>query len=104
MERQQKIFISRIKTPYDSRRGEYRISFVVDEDVDNLILGLRIGSDDDNLAKAEIAKATMSGKNLKVKNGMIEMGVANKGDKKALQVKLSEVTRKTLEVRAYVKR
>ena len=98
------IFISRIKTPYDSRRGEYRISFVVDEDVDNLILGLRIGSDDDNLAKAEIAKATMSGKNLKVKNGMIEMGVANKGDKKALQVKLSEVTRKTLEVRAYVKR
>ena len=44
------------------------------------------------------------GKALKVKNGMIEMGVANKGDKKALQVKLSEVTRKTLEVRAYVKR
>ena len=55
------IFISRIKTPYDSRRGEYRISFVVDEDVDNLILGLRIGSDDDNLAKAEIAKSGASG-------------------------------------------
>ena len=98
------IFISRIKTPYDTSTGEYKISFVLDEKADNLILGIRLGSDDDNLSKAEITKATMDGKILTIKNGMIEMGAANKGDKKVLQVKLSEVARKTLEVRAYVKR
>ena len=98
------VFISRIKTPYDSHTGEYKISFVLDEKADNLMLGIRIGSDDDNLSKAEIATAIMNGKRLVIKNGMIELGVANKGEKKILQVKLTETARKTLEVRAYVKR
>lgn len=98
------IFISRIKTPYDAIRGEYRISFILDEKADNLMLGIRLGSDDDNLSKAEIAKATLNGKKLAIKNGMIELGTAKKGEKRILQVKLTESTRKTLEVRAYVKR
>ena len=98
------IFISRIKTPYDAIRGEYRISFIIDEKADNLMLGIRLGSDDDNLSKAEIAKATLNGKKLAIKNGMIELGAAKKGEKRILQVKLTESTRKTLEVRAYVKR
>lgn len=46
----------------------------------------------------------MDGKSLEIKNGMIEMGVAKKGEKKILRVKLLEAARKTLEVRAYVKR
>lgn len=97
-------FISRIKTPYDTTTGEYRISFIVDEKADNLILGIRLGSDDDNLSKAEIVKAAMNDKKLVIKNGMIELGAANKGERIIVHVKLAESTRKTLEVRAYVKR
>ena len=77
---------------------------MVDEKTDNLILGIRLGSDDDNLSKAEIVKATMNDKKLAIKNGMIELGVANKGEKRIVHVKLAESTRKTFEVRAYVKR
>lgn len=97
------ISISRIKTPYDDITGEYKISFVSEEKADNLLLGIRLGSDDDYLSKAEITKATMNGKKLSINNGMVELGVANKAEKKTLRVKLTESTRKTLEVRAYVK-
>ena len=58
----------------------------------------------DNLSKAEIVKAIMNDKKLVIKNGMIELGAANKGEKRIVHVKLAESTRKTLEVRAYVKR
>lgn len=98
------VFISKVKTPLDSASGEYRVSFVADETVDNLMLGIKIGGDDDNLSRAEISGATLNGEQLVVKNGMIEVGPVSKGDKKVLCVKLLETGRKTLEVRAYAKR
>ena len=67
------------------------------------MLGIKIGSDDDNLARAEISKATLNGKSLSIKNGMIEVGSVGIGEKKTLRIKLSETGRKTLEVRAYAK-
>lgn len=98
------VFISKVKTPLDSASGEYQVSFVSDEAVDNLMLGIKIGSDDDNLSRAEISSATLNDKQLVVKNGMIEVGAVSKGDKRILRVKLLETGRKTLEVRAYAKR
>lgn len=98
------IFISKIKTPFDSVSGEYQVSFISEETVENLLLGIRIGSDDDNLSHAEISKATLNNKELVINNGMIEIGAVNNGDKKILSIKLSETGRKTLEVRAYAKR
>lgn len=97
------VSISKVKTPLDSTSGEYQISFVSDEAVDNLMLGIKIGSDDDNLSRAEISGAVLNGKQLVIKNGLIEVGAVSKGDKSILRVKLSEAGRKTLEVRAYAK-
>ena len=98
------VYISNIKTPYDTERGEYQVSFVSDEAVDNLMIVAKISSDDNNLAKAEISKATRNGKALTIKNGMVELGAVNEGDKIILRMKIAERVRKTLEVRGYAKR
>lgn len=98
------VYISNIKTPYDTERGEYQVSFVSDEAVDNLMIAAKISSDDNNLAKAEISKATRNGKALTIKNGMVELGAVNEGDKIILRMKIAERVRKTLEVRGYAKR
>ena len=103
-EKVSEVYITNVKTPLDRNSGDYQISFVSDEKVDNLMLGIRIGSDDDNMARAEIAKATLNGKALAIKNGMIEIGSTTEGEKKIVRVKLTETGRKTLEVRAYAKR
>lgn len=97
------IFISKVKTPFNSATGEYHISFISDEAAEDLMLAIRLGGDDDNLARAEISKATLNGKKLPIKNGMINLGSVAKGDKKTIDITLSEVGRKTLEVRAYAK-
>jgi len=97
------VYISNIKTPYDSSAGEYQISFVSDETVENLMIAAKISSDDNNLAKAEISKATKNGKSLIIKNGMIELGPVQEGDKVVLRMKIAEKVRKTLEVRGYAK-
>lgn len=80
------------------------MSFVSDETVENLMLGIKIGSDDDNLSRAEIESATLNRNVLVIKSGMIEIGAVSKGEKKILRIKLLEAGRKTLEVRAYAKR
>lgn len=98
------IIITRIKTPFDSASGKYQVSFVLKEDAKDLMLSIKIGSDDDNLTKAEISEAYISDKKLSIKNGMIAMGDGFTGEKKTLQIRLAEATRKTLEVRAYAKR
>ena len=98
------VYISNIKTPYDTEAGEYQVSFVVDEAVDNLMIATKISSDDNNLARAEISKATQNGKALNIKNGMVELGTVNEGDKVVLRMKIAERVRKTLEVRGYAKR
>lgn len=95
------VFISKVKTPFNGATGEYRISFTSDEAAEDLMLAIRLGGDDDNLARAEISKATENGKRLPIKNGMINIGTVAKGDKKTIDIKLTEVGRKTLEVRAY---
>lgn len=97
------VYISNIKTPYDSSTGEYQISLVVDETVENLMIAAKISSDDNNLSKAEISKATMAGKALTIKNGMIELGAVQEGDKVIFRMKIAEQARKTLEVRGYAK-
>ena len=65
------------------------------------MLSIKIGSDDDNLAHAEISKAAVAGKNCPIKNGMIDIGAVSEGERKTIVIKLSEGGRKTLEVRAY---
>lgn len=95
--------ISKIKTPFDSQLGEYRVSFTADEAAESLMLGIKIGGDDDNLARAEISRATINGKTVPIKNGMVDVGAVSEGERKTLLVKLSEVGRKSLEVRAYAK-
>lgn len=97
------VYISKIKTPFDNTTGEYRISFISNEHADALMLGIKLGGDDDNLVRAEISSATADGKKLSIKNGMIDVGSVSKGDKKTLVIKLSEGSRKSLEVRAYAK-
>lgn len=96
------VYISNIKTPYDTEVGEYQVSFVVDEAVDNLMIATKISSDDNNLARAEISKATRNGKALNIKNGMVELGTVNEGEKVVLHMKIAERVRKTLEVRGYL--
>lgn len=103
-DRASEIFISKIKTPFDSVSGEYQVSFTSEETVENLLLRIRIGSDDDNLSRAEISKAAFKNQGLVINNGLIEVGAVNNGDKKILSIKLSETGRKTLEVKAYAKR
>lgn len=98
------VYISKVKTPFDSISGEYQVSFISDETVENLMLGIKIGSDDDNMSRAEVSSATHNENVLSIKNGLIEVGPVAKGKKKILRMKLSEMGRKTLEVRAYAKR
>jgi len=95
------VFISNVKTPFDNTSEEYKVSFTSDESASALMLSIKIGSDDDNLAHAEISKATVAGKNCPIKNGMIDIGAVSKGERKTIVIKLSEGGRKTLEVRAY---
>ena len=95
------VIIKGIKTPFDSASGKYQVSFVLGENAKNLMLSIKIGSDDDNLSKAEISEAYMSGKKLAIKKGLIAMGDGIAGEKKILQIRLAETARKTLEVRAY---
>lgn len=95
--------ISKVKTPFDSQLGEYRVSFTAEEAAESLMLGIKIGGDDDNLARAEISRATINGKTVRIKNGMVDVGAVSEGERKTLLVKLSEVGRKSLEVRAYAK-
>ncbi len=97
------VFISKVKTPFNSVTGEYRVSFTVGEAVEDLMLSIKIGGDDDNLSRAEIATATVDGKKLPIKNGMIDVGAVAKDERKMLIIKLSDIGRKTLEVRAYAK-
>lgn len=103
MRKASEVLITRIKTPFDSISGKYQVSFLLEEDAKDLMLSIKIGSDDDNLAKAEISEAYMSGKKLAIKNGMVALGDSSAGEKKILQIKLAEKSRKTLEVRAYAK-
>lgn len=91
-----------IKTPFDSNTHEYAISFTSEEDAETVYLGIRIASDDDNMAKAVIATATEDKSNLKVKNGMIELAGIKCGEKRIIHVRLTDEARKSLEVRAYV--
>lgn len=99
------VMISDIKTPFDTVAGEYQISFILNENVEDLIVGIKIGSDDDNLSKANISIAMMNGKDLPIKNGMIEIkGKHIEGEKNVLRVGLGNQKRSTLEVRAYAKR
>ena len=95
------VFISNVKTPFDNTSEEYKVSFTSDESASALMLSIKIGSDDDNLAHAEISKATDAGKNCPIKNGMIDIGAVSEGERKTIVIKLSEGGRKTLEVRAY---
>ena len=95
------VFISNIKTPYDSIADEYRISFIPDETVSSLMLGIKIGSDDDNMAQADIGKAIIDDKDLSIKNGLVDIGDVTKGKKVTIRLKLTENGRKTLEVRGY---
>ena len=98
------VLISKIRTPYDSATGEYRVSFIAGEEVEALMVGVKICSDDDNMTPAEIQKARLNGKALALKNGMIDIGPVAKGDNIVLQVDLSDSGRKSLEVRAYAER
>lgn len=98
------IYISKIKTPYNNSLREYQISFIVDENVDNLMLGIKIGSDDDSVTDAKILRAYTDKKILILKNGLIEIGKVTNGERKIVHVRLAELDRKTLEVRAYAKR
>lgn len=95
------VSISKVRTPYDTAKGEYQITFVADESINNLILGLKIGSDDDNMINAEIVEAKINDYMLDVKNEMIYVGAVVKDEKKCLRIKLSESGRKTLGVKAY---
>ena len=67
------------------------------------MIAVKISSDDNNLARAEISKATQNGKTLTIKNGMVELGATSEGDKVVLRMKIAERVRKTLEVRGYAK-
>ena len=98
------VFLSRKRTPYDATTGEYQISFISEETVLDLMMGLRIGSDDDNMSRAEIQTADIDGKTLSIKNGLVSVGPVNKGEKKTVRVKLAEVGGRALEVRAYAER
>ena len=98
------VFLSRKRTPYDAIAGEYQISFISEETVSDLMVGLRIGSDDDNMSRAEIQTATINGKTLAIKNGLVSAGPVSKGEKKTIRVKLTESGERALEVRAYAER
>ena len=98
------VSLSKKRTPYDESSGEYLVSFVIDETATELMLGIKIGSDDDNFSNAEIERATLNGKDLTIKNEMISVGAVNEGEKKSLRIKLTEKGRKALEVRAYAER
>lgn len=95
------VYLDKVKTPYDSKAEEYQISFVAESKSPNLLIDIYMGSDDDNLSHANIASVSDNGKTLNIKDGKIEVGQVNKGEKKILRVKLLEDGRKTLEVRAY---
>ena len=97
------VYISKVKTPYNSSSGEYRLSFISGETTDELMIGVKISSDDDSLMHAEITSAVIDGNKLSIKNGMISIGAVSKNEKKTLTIKLSEIGRMALEGRAYAK-
>lgn len=95
------VYISKVHTPYNIASDEYQVSFIPSETAAALMVGVKIASDDDNMARAEIQKATFEGKVLSIKNGLIDVGSVSKGDKILLKIKLTESGRKSLEVKAY---
>ncbi len=97
------VSIKNIKTPFDSVSGNYTVSFIPEETANDVMMEIKIGSDDDNMTKAEISSASINGKTLSIKNGMIEVGDITKDEKIIVKVVLTDSSRKTMEVRAYAK-
>lgn len=95
------VSIKNIKTPFDSLSKNYTVSFIPEENVEKVMLEIKLGSDDDNMTKAEISSASINGKTLSIKNGMIEVGDVTKDEKIIVKVALADSSRKTMEVRAY---
>lgn len=95
------VSIKNIKTPFDSLSKNYTVSFIPEENAEKVMLEIKLGSDDDNMTKAEISSASINGKTLSIKNGMIEVGDVTKDEKIIVKVALADSSRKTMEVRAY---
>ena len=95
------VSIKNIKTPFDSVSRNYTVSFIPEETAENVMLEIKLGSDDDNMTRAEISSASINGKTLSIKNGMIEVGEVTKDEKIIVKVLLADSSRKTMEVRAY---
>jgi hypothetical protein len=97
------IHISNVKTPYDSSKSEFRVSFVPVESAENIYIKIRIGADDEDKRNAEIISAQWFGNELMINRGYIVLNHMDKGKKVILTVKLHNARRCPLEVTAYAK-
>lgn len=95
--------ISKIRTPYDSGKEEFRVSFVPEKTADDVHIMLRIGADDEDKRQAEVKSAFKGESELELSHGFILLPHVDKGAKVILQVKLQNTRRCQLEVSTYVK-
>ncbi|MDQ0204122.1 hypothetical protein [Pectinatus haikarae] len=97
------IHITEIRTPYDSSKDIFRVSFIPEKTVDDAYVRLKIGSDDDDKQNADIKSASSNGETLEIYKELIMLKHINKGNKITLSVKLHNARRCPLEVTAYAK-
>jgi len=95
--------ISNVRTPYNSAKDEFRISFIPEKAADDVYVRLRIGADDEDKRQAEIQSASLKGSKLELQHGLILISHVDKGEKVVLTVKLHNARRCQLEVTAYAK-
>ena len=97
------IRISKVKTPFDITKEAYRVSFIPERNADDVLIKLRIGSDDEDKKKAEVSEAKYNGVRLELNRGFILLPHVEKSMKITIEVKLRNIKRCQLEVTAYAK-
>lgn len=97
------IHISGVKTPYDSGKDVFRVSFIPSKSAEDVYIKIRIGADDDDKRNAEVESALWTGNELVINKGYIILNHMDKDTKVVLIVKLRNAKRCPLEVTAYAK-
>lgn len=97
----EQVGIGYVQCPYNEITGKYRISFMANEDFQNLSLLLRINNDGNSSYDAAVSNANINGKELNILDDRIYIGNVNKGQRVQLETEIINADRLSLEVIAY---
>jgi hypothetical protein len=82
------------------QKGNYIVSFFLNEQMKNCLLKIKL-SGEQRSSDAEITCASRNNENLNIKNGYIELGTVNIGEKVSVQFSVNSLNRLSMEVLIY---